>query len=55
MIGLGFGGYALFRFLYNYFTLPPGVCPLNSGRPYALGALIFIIASIILDYRSTKA
>lgn len=51
MIGLGLGSYALYRLIYNYFTLPEGVCPLNTGRPYALGALVFIAVSVLLDYK----
>lgn len=52
MIGLGLGSYALYRVIYNYFTLPEGVCPINSGRPYALGALVFIAVSVLLDYKA---
>ena len=51
MIGLGLGSYALYRLIYNYFTLPEGVCPLNTGRPNALGALVFIAVSVLLDYK----
>lgn len=51
MIGLGLGSYALYRLVYNYFTLPKGVCPLNSGIPYALAALVFIGVSVLLDLK----
>ncbi|MDO5717431.1 MAG: hypothetical protein Q4P34_00475 [Tissierellia bacterium] len=47
--GLLFVAISVLILIYNFINLPKGVCPANTGRPFAFIAFILLVSSILVD------
>ena len=53
-IGAVLGAYAMYTTFVTYANLPPGVCPLDNGRPVFIVAVVFLSISIITSFFAEK-
>ncbi len=53
-IGAALGAYALIKIFVINAELPPGVCPLDSGRPILIAAVVVLGISLLASFFTEK-
>ena len=49
-IGLALSAYALYRIISASANLPEGACPIDSGRPVIIAAVVFLVLSLATSF-----
>ena len=49
-IGVVIGVYAIVRIYIGSADLPPGVCPVDTSRPFIIAAIVVLVISLVFSF-----